>query len=398
MLYRRFGRTDLQMPIFSCGGMRFIHSWNTDCTLDEVPPESQANVEATVRRALELGINHIETSRGYGTSERQLGLVLPKLSRERMIVQTKVVPSADAGEFLDQCRDSIDRLQLDHVDLLAIHGINNHELLWWSIRPGGCLAAARKLVEEGRARHVGFSTHGSPEVIRIAIDHEGDGGFDYMNLHWYYIHQENAGVIKAAADADMGVFIISPSDKGGMLYKPSPKLIELCEPLHPMVFNCLFCLSNPDVHTLSIGAAKPEDFDLQLATIPLLDRADELLVPIMDRLRAAMAEVVGADVARRYAEGLPSWDMTPGLMNIRSILWLRGLALAYDMREFAENRYNLLGNGAHWFPGMNAAGVDDFDLDKALEKSPFKEQIPDWLRETHAMLHKGPQKLLSESD
>lgn len=327
-----------------------------------------------------------------------MGLVLPQLPRERIIVQTKVMPTADADEFLAHCRDSIDRLQLDHVDLLAIHGLNNHEQLWWSIRRGGCLAAARKLVDEGLARHIGFSTHGSTDVIRAAIEHDGDGGFDYMNLHWYYIRQQNAGVIKAAADADMGVFIISPSDKGGMLSRPSPKLVKLCQPLHPLVFNCLFCLSNPGVHTLSIGAARPDDFNLQLTTIPLLQRADELLPPIVARLRAAMAAAVGEDVAQRYAEGLPNWDMTPGFMNIRSILWLRCLALAYDLREFAESRYGLLGNGAHWFPGMNAARVDDFDLTKTLEKSPFKKQIPSWLRETHDMLYKGPQKLLSQSD
>ncbi len=398
MLYRRFGRTDLQMPIFSCGGMRFIHSWNNEFPLDDIPLESNANVEATLRRGLELGINHFETSRGYGTSEKQLGLVLPKLPRDEIIVQTKVIPTADADEFLEQCRDSLDRLQLEHVDLLAIHGINNHEMLWWSIRPGGCLAAARKLVEEGRARHIGFSTHGSPEVIRAAIDHDGDGGFDYLNLHWYYIRQENAGVIRAAADAGMGVFVISPSDKGGMLYKPSPKLRELCDPLDPLVFNCLYCMANPDVHTISLGAAKPEDFDLQLTAIPLLDRAEEILPPIVERLRAAMAEAVGEDVAEGYAEGLPDWDATPGFMNIRSILWLRGLALAYDMRELAENRYGLLGNGSHWFPGTNAAQIDAFDLTTALENSPFKDQIPDWLRETHEMLYKGPQKLLSQSD
>ena len=398
MLYRRFGRTGLEMPIFTCGGMRFIHSWNNECPLEEVPAECQDNVEATVRRALELGINHIETSRGYGTSERQLGLVLPKLPRERMIVQTKVQPSADADEFLANCRDSIERLQLDYVDLLAFHGLNNHEHLWWSLRRGGCLAAARKLVSEGRARHVGFSTHGPPELIRAAVDHDGDGGFDYVNLHWYYIRQDNAEVIKAASAAGMGVFIISPSDKGGMLARPSDKLRALCEPLDPIVFNSLFCLSNAHVHTISIGAARPTDFDLQLTTIPLLDRADKLLGPIVARLQAAMAAAVGKNVARRWAEGLPNWDMVPGFINIHMILWLRGLALAYDMREFAENRYGLLGNGAHWFPGMNAARIDEYDLDKALAKSPFRKKIPGWLRETHEMLYKGPSKLLSQSE
>ena len=53
MKYRRFGRTELQMPVFSCGGMRYQHSWKDT---DPFPAESQKNVAATIHRALELGI------------------------------------------------------------------------------------------------------------------------------------------------------------------------------------------------------------------------------------------------------------------------------------------------------------------------------------------------------
>src|SRR2546427_445899 len=64
MEYRRFGRTELRMPVFSCGGMRYQYKWQ-DVAPDEVPPDNQKNLEATIQRALELGINHIETARGY---------------------------------------------------------------------------------------------------------------------------------------------------------------------------------------------------------------------------------------------------------------------------------------------------------------------------------------------
>ena len=68
----------------------------------------------------------------------------------------------------------------------------------------------------------------------------------------------------------MGVFIISPSDKGGQLYNPPAKLVDLCQPLSPMVFNDLFCLSHPQIHTLSLGAARPTDFDEHLKTLPII--------------------------------------------------------------------------------------------------------------------------------
>jgi hypothetical protein len=64
---RRFGRTELEMPVFSCGGMRYQYKWQ-DVEPSEVPAENQENLEATIHRSLELGINHIETARGYGSS------------------------------------------------------------------------------------------------------------------------------------------------------------------------------------------------------------------------------------------------------------------------------------------------------------------------------------------
>lgn len=226
MLYRRFGRTELQMPVFSCGGMRYQYKWQ-DVPQWQIPRDNQDNLEATIRRSLELGINHIETARGYGSSEMQLGRILPKIPREKLIVQTKVSPQADAKGFLHEFEQSLRKLKLDYVDLLGLHGINNAEFLEYSLRPGGCLDIAKKLQEQGKIRFIGFSTHGATEIILQAIN---TNQFDYVNLHWYYINQNNWAAIEAATHHDMGVFIISPSNKGGNLYDPPQKLVDLCTP------------------------------------------------------------------------------------------------------------------------------------------------------------------------
>src|SRR5205807_3092565 len=116
MKYRRFGRTELSMPILSCGGMRYQFKWQ-DIPPKEIPPDDQQNLEATIRRALELGINHIETARGYGTSEMQLGNLLPTLPRDKIIVRNKVSPRESSKEFLRAFDTSMKCLRLDHVDL-----------------------------------------------------------------------------------------------------------------------------------------------------------------------------------------------------------------------------------------------------------------------------------------
>jgi Predicted oxidoreductases of the aldo/keto reductase family len=74
--------------------MRYQFQWQ-DQVPEKIPPDNQANLRATIQRAWDVGITHIETARGYGTSEMQLGWVLGQFPREQLIVQTKISPDPD---------------------------------------------------------------------------------------------------------------------------------------------------------------------------------------------------------------------------------------------------------------------------------------------------------------
>ena len=395
MKCRRFGRTNLQIPVISCGGMRYQHSWK-DEEAGNISPEAQANLEATIERALELGINHIETARGYGTSEVQLGRVLPRMPRDRMIVQTKVSPRADTKEFVSTFDQSMNNLRLDYVDFLGIHGINNDELLDFTLHRGGCLEAARQLQKAGRVRFIGFSTHAVPRVITRAIESDE---FDYVNLHWYFVNPLNWPCVLAATKRDMGVFIISPNDKGGMLQNRPTKLAELCAPLTPMQFNDLYCLARPEVHTLSCGAARPTDFDEHIEALKFYNCAAETIAPIERRIRAEMERELGADWCGHWTEGLPEFAEAPNQVNIIEIARLWMFAKSLGLVEWGKMRYNLLsGNGGHWFPGEMANKLEDErQLLDAVGESPFAARIPQILREAHEMLYTEPKKRLSQS-
>jgi len=91
MQYRRFGRI--------ANAAVFLRRYALSVQVARCPTvliqDNQENLEATIRRAIEVGINHIETARGYGTSEMQLGgMTFP---RDQLIVQTN--PSQNPREF-----------------------------------------------------------------------------------------------------------------------------------------------------------------------------------------------------------------------------------------------------------------------------------------------------------
>jgi uncharacterized protein len=380
VLYRRFGRTDIDMSVFSCGGMRAQQSWQRSA---RVSAASQANVEAVVRRALAVGINHFETARGYGTSERQMGVALASHPRDAFVLQTKVRPHENPAEFEAQLEESFALLGVDRIDLLSFHGLNSPSCVELTLRPGGCWVSAEKFRRMGRIGHIGFSTHAAPELL---LDIIRSDRFDYVNLHAYYFFQDNLPAIAAARERDMGVFIISPTDKGGRLYAPSDNLRALTAPLSPMAFNDLWCLTNLDAHTLSLGAAVPSDFDAHVEALALLDDAPRLLPPIVARLEAAYADALGADFARRWSHGLPEWTDLPGKINVRRILWLYNLVRAYGLIHFAQERYISMSPDNHWVPGARAVDFNDAEITAALPDSPFRAEIPTMLRRAHEML------------
>jgi predicted aldo/keto reductase-like oxidoreductase len=393
MKYRRFGKTEIQMPVLTCGGMRYQQSWN-DLKPSEVTDDSQSNLEETIAAAIAAGINHIETARGYGSSEEQLGRILPSLPRDEIIVQTKIGPNDSEDEFMKVFETSMNNLKLDRLDLFGVHGINTHDLLDKTLNCG-TLKALRKLQDQGVIQSVGFSTHGPTDVIVRAIETDE---FEYVNLHWYYFDQQNWPAIEAATQCDMGVFIISPSDKGGKLYEPPEKLVDLCSPLTPMGFNDLFCLSHPQVHTLSLGVSRASDFDAHLEIVPLLEKASETIAPVLARLEETWRASLGDVWVENWHKGLPTVEDTPGNIPLYHVLRMFNMYKAFDMLGYGKMRYNLLGGADHWFPGHKVDQVDWDALAGVLVDHPLADAIPDALREAHEAFNAKDEKRLSESE
>ncbi|WYD80406.1 MAG: aldo/keto reductase [Candidatus Electrothrix gigas] len=380
-----FGKTGLQMPVLSLGMMRSRYSPQS-IPLEQVPATEQKDLADLVDKALGLGMTHLETARNYGTSERQLASVLKRYKRDSFLLQTKVRPEDDPERFTAHVLDSLDRLGQERVDLLALHGLNNHHSLWQMCRPGGCLAAARKLQAQGKVDWVGFSGHGDVDLLLKGIAHQEDGGFDYMNLHWYTVYQRNTPALEAAAARNMGVFIISPTDKGGMLQSPPACLEKICAPLTPIQFNDLFCLQRPEIHTISVGVARLSDFDDHLNALTLLDD-QEMVQDIYQQWEQLMQTATGHSQPDALWSSFPAWQQTPGYINIGLILWLYNLARGWDLLEFSQQRYRMLGQDMPWVPGLNGSAARCYDLGNVAKQAGIavKEVIRS-LEKAHSLL------------
>ncbi|MBF2017906.1 MAG: aldo/keto reductase [Rivularia sp. T60_A2020_040] len=366
MRYRRFGKTNLHLSVFSLGTMRYL--------------ASLANARQTITEAVAQGINHIETASGYGKSEEYLGEVLKTrlpLSREKLYITSKIPPTADA-DSMRRCIDkSLQRLQLDYLDCLGIHGLNTWEHLDWVLAENGCMQAVREAVSDGRVRHVGFSTHAPLEIILAAINTDF---FEFVNLHYYYFFQRNQKAVELAAEKDMGVFIISPADKGGKLYTPPDKLKELTCPFSPLELNYRFLLSDKRVTTLSVGAATPDEL---IEPLKVADHDGELKlaeIRVFKRLENHQNTVLDTEKCSQCYECLPC----PENINIPEVLRLRNLAVAYHMTDYGKYRYGMFENAGHWFPGMKGSRCTE--CGECLPKCPEKLDIPALLKDTHERL------------
>jgi len=112
---------------------------------------------------MEMGVNHFETARGYGSSEIQMGKAFKEIfeetnwKREDFVIQSKVNPQSTREKFVEEIEKSFAYLQVDYLDLFSFHGLNKEAHYDQLFNPEtGLYEVIEDYVKSGKIRHVGF--------------------------------------------------------------------------------------------------------------------------------------------------------------------------------------------------------------------------------------------------
>ena len=326
MRYRTLGKTGLSVSEISLGA-----AW-----LSGAPGDFDRGI-AAVRRALDLGINYIDTAPSYGNSEEVLGHALEGVDSP-VILSTKLGgrpqpfnPKRKAA-LMQSVEESLRLLRRDHIDILMIHEPDRPKQYdWWEDYEnftGPVTEVLHQLKRDGTIRFTGLGGTTAYELAHLI----NTGSFDVVLTAFNYslLWREAAiAVLPAAKAQNMGIVMGSPLQQGGLsrryddevnhgarwLSPPRRKqyqalyafLDEIGLPITEAAMR--FVISNPDISCVLTGPRTAREVEENVAAVEkgplppdLLKRLDEIaaLVPFRP-----FEEPFGLPFGREY-EG-PGW-------------------------------------------------------------------------------------------
>jgi len=219
MQKRRLGRTGLQISVLGYGAGAVGGLFTKGAAADQ---------ERAIARAIELGINYIDTAALYGNgeSERNLGRVFKMLKPDVVLgtkFRLKAADRSNVAAAVARCMDeSLQRLGIDHVDLFQLHNPlvarDADDRMDVEIALGEVVPALHKLQQAGKTRFIGFSGVGEPAAILKAVDSQA---FDSVQVVYNALNPSAGAsmprgapgldygrLLERAKAADMGTIII----------------------------------------------------------------------------------------------------------------------------------------------------------------------------------------------
>jgi len=244
---RPLGRTGFDVSILALGGVTYN-------LLDD------AEAAAVVHRALDLGINYIDTAHGYKESERKIGSVLAE-RREEVFLATKST-ARDGATMTEQIEQSFRRLQTDRIDLMQIHDLHTDEQIAEITAPGGALEAIEAFRRDGSIRFVGVTGHRYPQILAKAMEaYEFDTILTSLGAVHEAVRPFYPTIHPIAAGKRMGILGMKVMAYGFLADHPAEAL--------------RYVLGLPDVATAVVGVDNIEQLEANVRVAMEFEALDE---------------------------------------------------------------------------------------------------------------------------
>ena len=195
----RLGKTSLMVSRVGLGGIPIMRL-------------SKEEGIKVVQKALDLGVNFIDTARVYGDSEEKIGRALNGRRREEIFISSKS-PGPDKETFLQHLDLSLEKLGTDHIDLYHLHAVNSKEKMIKVMNEGGAYEGMLEAIKKGKIKHAGFSSHNLTVAEKLMTTKK----FEMVQVALNFVDDESEKkIIPLARKLDMGFIAMKPLG-GGLL-------------------------------------------------------------------------------------------------------------------------------------------------------------------------------------
>ena len=229
------------------------------------PDISREYAVRCLNHAIDHGMTYLDTSPDYG-SEPHVGEVM-RTRRNEVFLATKVNRRSKDG-VLDELKESLQKLQTDHIDLVQVHAVNAWADLEQALAPDGAISALEQAREEGLIRFIGITGHARPEILGHALDqYDFDTVLVALGMADRLVTSPETFVLPRAAEHNTGVIAMKVLGHGNF----SNRGLAL-----------RYSLNLPGVSLAIVGLKSPEEIDqiIEHATnaSPLSEHEFELLL------------------------------------------------------------------------------------------------------------------------
>ncbi len=327
MKYRILGKTGLSVCSMGFGGIPIQR-------IDE------KGTALLLRHLMELGVNYIDTARGYTVSECYIGQALEGI-RDRFILATKSMARTRAAMAAD-IEISLQNLRTDHIDLYQIHNPSLSELET-VLAPGGALDALLEAKAAGKIHHIGLTCH-ALEVFEKATELPW---VETIMFPYNIVETQGQALIHRCKERNIGFIAMKPL-AGGAIDDASLAL--------------RFLATNDDVTLTIPGMASIDEADQNFAamgnTAPLTSQE----LAAMDTIRQAL----GTHFCRRCNYCAPC---SAGI-SIPNVFLMEGYLSRYGLADWARSRYF----------AMPKTAIDCIGCGDCENRCPYQLPIRDMMR------------------